>query len=245
MELLLTIILATGLTALAIMLFMLPALRRARSGDDASLPESRMTAEDLIRSGREPLLYLRPFSLEGNDAGDRPAFRGAGFRSQTVEAEVLGRLRDEGPVVSIGYPGERMIRDFGAARAQCPREGWDDFILKWMAQASLLVVVLGKTSGMEWLIEAIIRRGHLSRCLFIVNEDVAPPAILLEYLRRSLREHGRSIDLETAANCVVCFDAELRAVVIRENLSFRENRRVRVLDEALDYWRTTHAAESV
>ena len=236
---LLTVILAAVITIAIFTLFLWPSLRRRRNPDHALY--GNLTSADSIKESDEmPVLYLRPFTVAGEDERPLPA---DGFALPNVEADMITRLRRVAPVVTIGFPGERFMRGYGMVRAQCPRDGWEEFIEDWMQRSRLLVVVVSPTPGVVWEISAILRHGYLPRTLFVVNEQMGEPEELLTWLRHQLRGQGDDIDPDVGASCVIGFDRERKPVVVRENLGYGDARRVEALDEALQRWEQTHSGD--
>jgi hypothetical protein len=139
------------------------AWRRFRRGNSFALPH----AEGLLeRDERAPVLYLRSFSDDGMSVGHATSdmFDNIGFE-QTLSRYFSGF----GPVVAIAEP--RGVPQPGAARVFVPEESWQQRILAWMEQATLIVVVVGHTNAAKWELREMIARGYQKKCVFII-----PPA---------------------------------------------------------------------
>jgi hypothetical protein len=105
------------------------ARHRAPGGDDA-----------MSIDRRAPVLYLRSFAAEDE---------------VWAEEEALARvLRDAGPFVAIGKPGEELP-PIGASRlysAEAARRGWtwQEIVRDLLGRAALIVVAPGVTEGLTW-----------------------------------------------------------------------------------------------
>jgi hypothetical protein len=82
---------------------------------------------------RAPVLYLRSFSDDKLGA----------------EETLAGCLKQLGPVIAIGKPGERIPR-LGAARLQVGPKDWQDEVHRLMERAQLIVFRAGMTDGLLW-----------------------------------------------------------------------------------------------
>jgi hypothetical protein len=131
------------------------------------------TAEVRARDGRAPVLFLRSF---GDDdlrvwahASPRLALveRLLGRRTERFEVVLGWHLWRFGPVVAVGRPLEKLP-PLGAAREYLDQEQWQKEVEKRIDQARAVVVVLGRTSGLLWELQAIERLGATDRMLIVV-----------------------------------------------------------------------------
>jgi len=229
-QLLLTIVLATVLSIAFIGLALLPALRRQASQATAAVTA---TPEELMQGDAPVVLYLRPFSITAGADPVSRVYRAVTDLVSPLEVAWIQRLRDEGPVVSIAFPGERSLRHYGLIRAQCPPRDWAPYIQRWMARAELVVILVAPVRSVAWQIALLIRQGWLERAVFIVNEEYDDVVQSLKFLRRELRGHGESLDPEQGANCVIGFDASRQLHCMRENLGYGEARHSEALARLL------------
>jgi hypothetical protein len=92
---------------------------------------------------------------------------------------VLGwHLWGFGPLIGVGRPAER-VPQLGAAREYLDDETWQREIEKRISDARAVAVVLGRTNGLAWEIQALERLGATTRVLLIV-----PPVSRKELERR-------------------------------------------------------------
>ena len=121
---------------------------------------------------RPVLLYLRSF---GDDRLKMRARRGNG-RSWleavlriSFEEVVVDHLFRYGPVVAIGRPGEG--RPLGAVRDYVPDGAWQARMDQLLGQAGAIVMVAGRTAGLGWELDEVLRRG-LARKLILLLPPV-------------------------------------------------------------------------
>ncbi|MGH4033901.1 ABC transporter substrate-binding protein [Actinomycetota bacterium Odt1-20B] len=106
------------------------------------------------------VLYLRSFT---DDAPlDRPQRREGSavmhhflISGRSEEEQLAAALRDLGPLVAVGEPGERLPY-VGASRLYLPLDDWQDTVRDMMLNARLVVLALGTGPGTLWeLVEAM------------------------------------------------------------------------------------------
>jgi hypothetical protein len=110
-------------------------------------------AEARERDRRPPVLLLRSF---GDDlVSVAPMFRARTFRAgpaavrqRTLEECLEQALWRYGPVIAVGLPGE-TLPPAGAAREYLPNEQWRTAVRERIAEAHLVVVILGRTVGLR------------------------------------------------------------------------------------------------
>jgi hypothetical protein len=162
------------LAALVLTIFLFAAavrsLRRARGLVVASASEA------LQRQGIAPLLYLRSFDDDSVAVGARFSSRRSwleniAYRGKDRLEEIIAwQLQRLGPVVGLGRPGE-SIPSFGAARDQAESTEWQRSVFRWMQPAQLVMIVLGRTEGLQWEITTLADLGLLDRTILIVPPD--------------------------------------------------------------------------
>jgi hypothetical protein len=160
----------------AIWLFLTAFLyRRARRR--ALLP-----ANELRKKNPRPIvLYLRSFL----DDKIKMRARAANGRSWiervvkvTFEEVVVDHLWRYGPVVAIGKPGDELP-PLGAARDYVPDESWQQKVEQMMAQASIIVLVVGRTEGLNWELGKLIELGLIRKLVLLL-----PPVPMSELRTR-------------------------------------------------------------
>jgi hypothetical protein len=75
-------------------------------------------------------------------------------------------LNDYGPVIAIGRPGE-WAPPLGAARKYVT-DDWQGEVLDLINKCQLIVVILGKTNGLAWEIQQLIRLGVLKKLILVI-----------------------------------------------------------------------------
>lgn len=95
---------------------------------------------------RPPVLFLRGFRDDGSGQSSLFAIR-------TREGALMKYLRDLGPVLALGKPGERLPQ-LGAHRIYAPHETWHDLAGRLMTLSQLIILrgvdSPGDSPGMEW-----------------------------------------------------------------------------------------------
>ena len=140
----------------------------------------RLTAVDAFRlmqqDSRPPVLYLRAFrddklKLLSATLG-RPSLieRFTPRRFDTFEEVISRYLSGTGPVIALNPPGTRLA-PLGAARETLDSDRWQGTISDWMAQASLIVLVIPPatvTGGLTWELDTITAGQHWGKSLILV-----------------------------------------------------------------------------
>jgi hypothetical protein len=139
-------------------------------------------AEDV----RAPVVYLRSFQVDKR-LSRRPLAIGRVLASRTEEEQLVEALRESGPVVALGRPGERLPR-LGAQRVYVDDADWRQQILSWFRRAALVVIhVPAKpTESLTWELEHSLNIVPLDRLVFLASRDVSS----LDWLNQKLRDHG-------------------------------------------------------
>ncbi len=140
-------------------------------------------AEDILAEDRRPpVLYLRSFKDEDADKGLGGVLRsGAATDAQplaesviawgTREQEALAvLLRQVGPYVAVGKPGEPMP-EVGAARMYLSDDQWQDRVGRLIDEARLVVVRAGATEGLRWEVGQLVRRRPPTSLLVVLPAD--------------------------------------------------------------------------
>mgnify|MGYP001489779346 CR=1 FL=1 len=113
----------------------------------------------LQTDARKPIVYIRSFMLDGRLEGLYTAF--------TVEQEVCEVMRQLGPIVAIGKPGE-PFPELGAARVYTSDEEWQGTIIEYFNRANYVVVQAGPTANLWWEIDEARKRIALNRLLILL-----------------------------------------------------------------------------
>ena len=111
---------------------------------------------------RAPVLILRQFGDDFLESG-RLSFGAAA----TVEHVIAGELNRTGPVVAIGRPGEKL-QPLGASRDYLEGDDWQRAVGIAIAEAALVVLVLGESESVLWEFRTTIETRGKARTLVIV-----------------------------------------------------------------------------
>jgi hypothetical protein len=114
------------------------------------------------RDPRPPVLILRQFGDDFLEAG-KMSFGG----SATFEHFVAGELNRVGPVIAIGRPGERL-QPLGASREYLEGSDWQGAVGTAIADAALVVFVLGESESLLWEFRTTIELRGKARTLIVV-----------------------------------------------------------------------------
>lgn len=112
---------------------------------------ARNAVRELLRSdARPPILLLRSFDID--DATARPSLAellGISTVLATPEQRLTSALRETGPVLAIGRPGERLP-PLGAARFYVSDELWRQKVADIVSVSQMVIVTSGVTAGLAW-----------------------------------------------------------------------------------------------
>ncbi len=83
------------------------------------------------------------------------------------ESRMEKHLREFGPVVAIGKPGEdREVR--GASRDYLTDEDWKTHVRGWLEKARLIVAIGGQSEGLRWELEQILKEGFADKLVILL-----------------------------------------------------------------------------
>ena len=141
---------AVGSVVFVISLALVTRGRRMRVGG-----AERVLAEDL----RAPIVYLRPFGVDGAAIASRMSSRARisprmGFE-KTYEERVARTLRKVGPFVAVGDPTERLPL-LGAARMYAGDEEWQETVDELTDRAGVVLLHAGEGAGLAWEVHHVI-----------------------------------------------------------------------------------------
>jgi hypothetical protein len=114
------------------------------------------------RDRRPPVLILRQFGDDFLESGK--VTLGA---APTFEHFVAAELNRIGPVVAIGRPGERL-QPLGASREYLAGSDWQHAVGTAIAEAALVVFVLGESESVLWEFRTTIETRGKAHALIIV-----------------------------------------------------------------------------
>ncbi len=122
-----------------------------------------LDAQELMsRDERPPVLYLRSFKDDPTTARI--------VLSTTEEEQLAMVMREIGPFVAIGRPGEELP-ELGAARIYVADDEWQETITALMRKAQLVVLRIGQTEGFWWEVQRAVQYVQPEHLLFLVPHN--------------------------------------------------------------------------
>lgn len=126
-------------------------------------------AEARSADQRPPVILLRSFSDDCTMIHSR--FRWSSLvlrgRTRTFEEVLTDMVGYYGPVIAIGRPGE-PLPPAGAAREYVAHDAWKDRVKSYLAEAVMVVVVLGRSEGVAWEYARLVEQGCLGKTLLVM-----------------------------------------------------------------------------
>ena len=110
--------------------------------------------EVLSEDKRPPVLYLRSF--KDDDVTSGLIDGSASPVSYTEEEYLVDILKDFGPCIAIGQPGEKLP-SLGAARMYLADDQWQDKVKELLTSSTLVALRAGKTKNFLWEVEQSIK----------------------------------------------------------------------------------------
>ena len=116
---------------------------------------------------RPPVVFLRSFEDD-----EKLAYLKAdsSWYDFSLESRLGDHFSSIGPFIAIGKPGDKAPH-LGAARAAFSDEEWQGAVLGWMDQATLIVVMIGRTHWVEWELRRTIERGHPGKLIIVFPQS--------------------------------------------------------------------------
>lgn len=140
------------------------AYRRAMEA--VQLPSAQRA---LRHDRRAPVIYLRSFGVDDGLIPSGFVTSNKTSYEQRLEEAIASPLQEIGPFVAIGKPGELAVA--GAARAYLADDKWKEAVVALMDKARLIVVVAGRTQGLQWELWTMRARGHLDKTIWVLPSD--------------------------------------------------------------------------
>lgn len=180
-----------------------------RAKRHAALVADRAKAVDT----RQPILLLRSFADDTTPlvrSGDQHSWMRSIVSPTiwTLEETIEEILREHGPLIAIGRPGE-SVPPAGAAREYLNGDNWKERVEELIGEVRFVVIILGETEGLKFEYEALLRLGLLQRMTLVVPPR--KPAEIAVRWRRFCEALGggdpiAAADLSRAL--AVCFSPE-------------------------------------
>jgi len=122
-----------------------------------------LAQEVFAEDARSPVIYLRPF-----DADRRHGW---------YEHRIAKAMRKFGPIVTIGRPREKLPGTGYIAREYLPDGEWQEHVLGLLDRAELIVLRMGRSAGLAWEVEQVVRRGRPDRLIVCFGPEAVPRLI--------------------------------------------------------------------
>jgi hypothetical protein len=213
---------------------MAPAIILVVAGMYAMFTRARRVLQpsaDLARQNdpRPPILFLRSFQDDKIKLKERVRVVGAPTNQPIRMEEALAvRLRDFGPFLAVGEPGEGLPQ-LGAARAYLSDDQWQAAVLNWIKESRLIAMLCGPTRWIHWEMQNIIQFNRLDRVLLLLPPGRKPDSATARRRQERWDNIVRSLE-ETP------YASTLRQLAIDDILlvQFRRDGGVRVFRSAGD-----------
>jgi hypothetical protein len=129
----------------------------------------QVSAHSLLASDtRKPILFLRSFS----DDPKVTSMAGVGHEglAQLMDLSVETRLANHfmafGPFVAVGSPKD-TVPQLGAARKRLSDDEWQHSVMRWMEDASVIVMYAGTTRWVGWELKQIVDGGFTEKLILL------------------------------------------------------------------------------
>lgn len=128
-------------------------------------------ADVLEKDNRPPVLYLRSFDDDAREASLKRALNAAPTPviEESAERVLADYLRNFGPVVAIGQPGE-ALPETGFARLYATHDQWQSTVIGLLDRAALIVLRAGHSPGVLWETEQVLRRVPRHNVIVLIPE---------------------------------------------------------------------------
>jgi len=114
---------------------------------------------------RSPILFLRSF----DDEKQRYGTPNRAFLGFSLELRLSNHFSRFGPFVAIGSPKE-TVPEPGAARVLLSDDEWQSRVLRWIKDASVIVMYSGKTRWVNWELRRVLENGGAERLILMIPE---------------------------------------------------------------------------
>jgi hypothetical protein len=130
----------------------------------------QVSADALLAvDNRSPILFLRPFS--DDKPTDQTLFDSLdnSFIDYSLEARLSNHFTHFGPFIAIGSPKD-TVPQLGAARLLLSDDEWQQRVMKWISEASLIIMYPGKSYWVNWELAKIIEAEQVKNLILIMPE---------------------------------------------------------------------------
>ena len=140
------------------------------------------SAENLLAADhRNPVVYLRPFDEDARMVQHHPVGRRKGgrriansSRPASHEKSIAKILRDIGPFVAVGAPGDALA-PLGAARLYLGDDQWQEEVEALVRRASAVILVPEISDGTRWEVTKVAQWVDPRRVLMLVPNPALRP----------------------------------------------------------------------
>jgi hypothetical protein len=122
---------------------------------------------------QQPIVYLRSFQDDITAASPLLVRDDEGRihpRLITEEEQLAAVMKEIGPFVAIGRPGEELP-ELGADRMYVQHEKWQEEVITLISIAQLVVIRIGVTEGVLWELRTALRLVKPERLVLLVPEE--------------------------------------------------------------------------
>jgi len=100
-----------------------------------------------------------------------------------LETWIVEALREIGPVVAVGLPGEQLPHT-GAARLYLDQEVWKERVRSLISRARATIIIIGVSEGVWWEIETALRAAVATRLALVFPLALTPDRMISAFYRR-------------------------------------------------------------
>jgi hypothetical protein len=164
---------------------------------------------------RRPILFLRSFRRDLNDTGIRSWFFPP--HGDSFEMIVTNMMREFGPVICIGKPGEDPP-PVGSGRLYIYEEKWQQTVVEVLDVCQFVLLVHGSTTGLLFEVQQIVERVDPSKVIICVPHSrrrIASRLIIWEHFRTLTQNiFPRGLPTELGDALFVRFDSSWRPIIV-------------------------------
>ena len=91
-------------------------------------------------------------------------------RGIRFEQAIANRFSQIGPLIAVSAPGE-TVPELGAARKPLDEAEWQQQVMGWMNEASLIPMIAGPTEWIRWELNQILTKNHIDRLFILLSSN--------------------------------------------------------------------------
>jgi hypothetical protein len=176
---------------------------------------------EALHDARSPILFLRSFSTDSEEDGDRTDHR-------TPEELIIDELKRNGPVIAVGNPGDTVRPVLGAVRLYL-EEDWKSEVHKLLAVSRIVVIEADVTPGAFWELQCIRKVCNPRKVVVSFHTKQDAPNYVSESLTETasferfydnfssyfLKAFGNALPEYHPDNLLICFGGDWNPFSIR------------------------------